>query len=218
MINDGKSNQLSDSLDMLKWTPLGSYLVTFHAKGLIFHGGNDFQECGRLPHMGVRAVEFSSNERYAITWNGQSGLTNREAVCVWEVQSNQLLRKFPFTEAQWPSFAFSADEQFLASKGTNGIGMYVNMMMIAMMIIAMMMMMMISFSLPTMQMVQKSCFGISNIKDFKWSPKGSVLAYLIPENNGKPATVVLLDVMTDRRVQSASFTNVEDVCSDDDCQ
>ena len=68
-----------------------------------------------------------------------------------------------------------------------------------------------SFALPSMQMVQKSCLGVSNIKDFKWSPKGSVLAYIIPELNGKPATVVLLDVSTDRRVQSVSFTNVEEV-------
>jgi len=125
MMNDGKSNHLSESLDNVKWTPLGSYLVTFHAKGVIFHGGDDFQECGRLAHTGVQVADFSANERYAVTWNGQSGLSNRDAVCVWEVLSNQLLRKFPFTESQWPSFAFSADEQFLASKGSNGIGMYV---------------------------------------------------------------------------------------------
>ena len=123
MVNDGTSNHLSESLDNVKWTPLGSYLVTFHAKGVIFHGGDDFQECGRLAHTGVQVADFSANERYAVTWNGQSGMTNRDAVCAWEVLSNQLLRKFPFTESQWPSFSFSADEQFLASKGSNGIGM-----------------------------------------------------------------------------------------------
>lgn len=62
-----------------------------------------------------------------------------------------------------------------------------------------------------MQMVPKSCFGVANIKEFKWSPRDSILAYVIPEINGKPATVVLLDVLTDRRVQSVSFTNVNDV-------
>ena len=68
-----------------------------------------------------------------------------------------------------------------------------------------------SFALPSMQMVPKSCFGVSNIKGFKWSPRDSILAYVIPEISGKPATVVLLDVLTDRRVQSVSFTNVNDV-------
>ena len=51
------------------------------------------------------------------------GVTNRDAVCIWETETSQLLRKFPCTEPVWPSFAFSADERFLASKGTNGIGM-----------------------------------------------------------------------------------------------
>ena len=68
-----------------------------------------------------------------------------------------------------------------------------------------------SFALPSMQMVPKSCFGVSNIKEFKWSPRDSILAYVIPEISGKPATVGLLDVLTDRRVQSVSFTNVNDV-------
>lgn len=60
-------------------------------------------------------------------------------------------------------------------------------------------------------MVSKSCFGITSISQYAWSPSGSILAYIIPEKNGKPATVVLLDVLTDRRVQSVSFTNVENV-------
>lgn len=65
--------------------------------------------------------------------------------------------------------------------------------------------------MPQMQMVNKSCFGISSISEYAWSPVGSSLAYIIPENNGKPATVVILDIQTDRRVQSVSFTNVEKV-------
>ena len=65
--------------------------------------------------------------------------------------------------------------------------------------------------MPQMQMVNKSCFGISSISEYSWSPVGCSLAYIIPENNGKPATVVVLDIQTDRRVQSVSFTNVEKV-------
>ena len=71
-----------------------------------------------------------------------------------------------------------------------------------------------------MQMLSRACFGLPHVREFQWSPAGSVLAYVIPEIGGKPATVVLLDVSTDRRVQSVStdrrvqsvsFTNVEDV-------
>ena len=60
-------------------------------------------------------------------------------------------------------------------------------------------------------MVPKSCFGVASISSFAWSPKDAVLAYIIPEAKTKPCTVVLLDVHTDRRIQSASFTNVENV-------
>ena len=122
-VNDGKSDELSSSLDSVMWTPLGSYLVTTHHRGLILRGGDAFAQISRLPHTSVCAASFSSGERYAVTWNGQMGVSNRDAVCVWETATGQLLRKFPCTEPVWPSFAFSADEQFLASKGTNGIGM-----------------------------------------------------------------------------------------------
>ena len=61
-----------------------------------------------------------------------------------------------------------------------------------------------------MQMLSRACFGLPHVREFQWSPAGSVLAYVIPEIGGKPATVVLLDVSTDRRVQSVSFTNVEE--------
>lgn len=122
-VNNGEKDDISASLDTVRWTPLGSYLFSFHAKGVILRGGDNFVQCARFPHTGVREMDFSSQERYAVSWNGQMGVTNREAVCVWEVPSGQLLRKFPCTEPVWPSFAFSADEQFLASKGSNGIGM-----------------------------------------------------------------------------------------------
>lgn len=68
-----------------------------------------------------------------------------------------------------------------------------------------------SFELPSMQMVRRSCFGVANIREFAWSPAGSLLAYMIPETTGKPATVVVMDVARDARVQAVSFTNVEEV-------
>lgn len=195
-----EDSDLSASLDQIVWSPLGSYLATFHAKGVILHGGNEFKECGRLTHSGVRNLDFSKEERYAITWNGLIGNNNKDAVILWDVASNSVIRKFPCINPTWPSFSISADEQFLATLGSNGIGMQDRMIDIT-----------CRFTLPQAQMVTKSCFGISSISQYAWSPVGSTLAYIIPESNGKPATVVLLDVATDRRVQSVSFTNVEEV-------
>ena len=195
------NDDLSASLDTIKWSPLGTYLATFHAKGIILHGGADFRECGRLGHSNVRALDFSSQERYALTWNGEVGVSKKDAVCLWDVASNTILRKFPCINENWPSFSISADEQFLATHGNNGIGMY----------ILSFYSFISSFTLPQVQMVTKSCFGISSITEYAWSPVGSTLAYIIPETNGKPTTVVLLDIPSDRRIQSVSFTNVEQV-------
>ena len=82
---------------------------------------------------------------------------------------------------------FSADERFLATKGTNGIGMFAHFLSLSG-----------RFELPSMQMVPRSCFGVPNIREFAWSPAGSLLAYTIPETTGKPATVVVLDVARGR--------------------
>ena len=81
-VNDGKSDEISSSLDTVTWTPLGSYLVTMHGRGLILRGGDNFNQISRLPHQNVCAFSFSSGERYAVTWNGQMGVTNRDAVCI----------------------------------------------------------------------------------------------------------------------------------------
>ena len=78
-----------------------------------------FSGCGKL-----KALDFSSQERYALTWNGEVGVTKKDAVCLWDVASNTILRKFPCINENWPSFSISADEQFLATHGNNGIGMY----------------------------------------------------------------------------------------------
>lgn len=118
------NDDLSACLETIKWSPLGSYLATFHAKGVILHGCADFRECGRLGHSSVQALDFSSQERYALTWNGEVGVSKKEAVYLWDVASNTILRKFPCINEKWPSFSISADEQFLATHGNNGIGMY----------------------------------------------------------------------------------------------
>ena len=124
-------SDLSASRDSLQWSPLGSYLATFHAKGVILHGGDNFRECGRLGHNEVTTLNFSQNERYALTWNGQVGTANKDAVIVWDIPSNTSLRKFPCISKEWPSFGFSADEQFLATLGANGIGMYVSLLILS---------------------------------------------------------------------------------------
>lgn len=122
---DNTNKTLSLSEDKVMWSPLGTYFATFHSKGIILHAGPQLMECGRFSHENVRELLFSSHERYAVTWNDKSGVSFKDAICIWDVASNQILRKFPCTDRQWPSYTFSADERFLATKAINGIGMFV---------------------------------------------------------------------------------------------
>lgn len=197
LVHDGKSD-LACSKPPIEWSPLGTYVVSFHGQGIMLHGGPSFAECGRLPHKDVQRVLFSRNERYALTWNGQSGASAKDAVAVWDVATNHLLRRFACTDPHWPSFAFSANEQFLAVKGSNGIGLCVRRAGLS-----------DRFSLPDFRLQREACFGVPAIADFAWAPTGAVLSYVIPETKSKPATVVLLDVAQHRMLQSVSLNNVE---------
>jgi translation initiation factor 3 subunit B len=193
------SSGISDSLDSFTWSPNGSYFATFHGRGIILHGGPDFHEVVRLMHVNVKSILFSRNERYALTWDGNLGTDHKDAVCLWEVPAGQLLRKFPCSRS-FETFAFSADERFIAVQGANGIGMWgFHRSFID------------RFTLPGVEFAAKSCFGVPNILNFVWSPVGNALAYFVPETAGKPATVVILDILMDRRIHAVTLTNVESV-------
>ena len=151
LVHDGKSD-LACSKPPIEWSPLGTYVVSFHGQGIMLHGGPSFAECGRLPHKDVQRVLFSRNERYALTWNGQSGASAKDAVAVWDVATNHLLRRFACTDPHWPSFAFSANEQFLAVKGSNGIGLCVRRAGLS-----------DRFSLPDFRLQREACFGVPAI-------------------------------------------------------
>ena len=48
----------------VKWSPRGTYLATFHAKGIALWGGDNFGQITRFSHAGVQLIEFSPCERY----------------------------------------------------------------------------------------------------------------------------------------------------------
>jgi translation initiation factor 3 subunit B len=40
----------------IKWSPLGSYLATFHSKGIAIWGGDDFHRIAKFSHPGVQVL------------------------------------------------------------------------------------------------------------------------------------------------------------------
>ena len=57
LVHDGKSD-LSCSQPPIEWSPLGTYVVTYHGQGIMLHSGSSFTECGRFPHKDVQRVLF----------------------------------------------------------------------------------------------------------------------------------------------------------------
>jgi translation initiation factor 3 subunit B len=52
----------------VKWSPKGTYLATFHTRGILLWGGDQFKECGRFMHENVQEIQFSPCERYISTY------------------------------------------------------------------------------------------------------------------------------------------------------
>ena len=47
----------------VQWSPHGTYLATFHQKGIAVWGGSDFRRLQRFNHSGVQLIDFSPCER-----------------------------------------------------------------------------------------------------------------------------------------------------------
>ena len=46
-----------------QWSPLGSYLISFHSQGVALWGTEDFKRLGRFTHPGVQLADCSPCER-----------------------------------------------------------------------------------------------------------------------------------------------------------
>lgn len=47
----------------VRWSPKGTYLATFHQRGIALWGGEKFKQIQRFSHQGVQLIDFSPCER-----------------------------------------------------------------------------------------------------------------------------------------------------------
>lgn len=47
----------------VRWSPKGTYLATFHPRGIALWGGENFKQIQRFSHQGVSLIDFSPCER-----------------------------------------------------------------------------------------------------------------------------------------------------------
>lgn len=175
----------------VKWSPNGTFFVTFHPQGVVLWGGVSFEKVCRFEHRKVVEAQFSPNEQYVITWDGQVNTeSNKDArpIVVWDRRSGKQLKAFPYRRHEhgdWPCFKFSHDDKYFARQEPDLIKIYES---------------------DTCKLLDKRSLRAAGVKEFSWSPTGydtknggttpagtPVLAYWSPEveEDSTPASIRL---------------------------
>jgi translation initiation factor 3 subunit B len=165
----------------VQWSPKGTYLVTFHQRGIILWGGPEWTKIKRIRCEGANLVDFSPNERYIVVFS--SSLAEMDAngkgndpqgLSVWDVRTGEKKRGFIRKNKNWPAFKWSHDDKYF-SRLSNGL----------------------------IFVFETDTFGLVNKKPLKlhgpafehcWSPSDPYLSAFVPEHKNIPARVSLLHV------------------------
>ncbi|KAJ2441591.1 Translation initiation factor 3 subunit b, partial [Coemansia sp. RSA 2424] len=212
----------------VQWSPLGSYMCTFHRQGLALWGGASMKKLMRFVHLGVRVADFSPSERYLVTLSSEP--INVDAVnqllgegnehhnpytsddeghttCVWDAYTGRLLRSFPPvktedgkpTRSSWSQFKWSPSERYLA-RMTPETSLSI-------------------YDVQTMGLVDRKPMKVPGIQDFAWCPhtivdsrtnqaKPEMIAFWTPEDGNLPARVSLISVPSKTLVRTKNLFNV----------
>ncbi|KAG0223885.1 Translation initiation factor 3 subunit b [Actinomortierella wolfii] len=210
----------------VQWSPLGTYLTTFHQQGVALWGGESWNKIIRFVHPGVKLVDYSPSERYLVTWSNEPIVVPEEnyhgpfgpedegnQIAIWDVKSGALLRTFPSLApstpnarptVSWPVFKWAPSERYFA-RLTPGTQISV-------------------YEAPSMGLLNKKSIKIDGVVDFEWAPmsdadresakngkpKDDMLAYWTPEANNQPARVTLLSIPNQQIVRTKNLFNVAD--------
>jgi len=176
---------------MCAWSPKGSYLTTFHAKGIALWGREKFEQCQKFVHPGVQFIDFAPNEKYVVTFSPTADNHGDEpkAIIIFEVRTGIKKRAFHSEQRNmmWPILKWSHDDKYFARSGKDQLSVYDT----------------TSFGL-----VDKRSIKVDGIKEFSWSPTDNTVAYWIAENNEVPAKVALMSLPNKEEIRFKNLFNV----------
>merc|ERR1719369_2779965 len=197
------SNAIPDSIEIqsrdrwtetyCKWSPLGTYLATFHARGIALWGGEDFHQVSKFSHQGVQFIEFSPCEKYLVTFSPTADPKSEEpiAVVIWDSRTGAKKRAFHSENPPvWPIFKWSCDDQYFARMTQDGT--------------------LSIYATPQCGLLDKKSIKVAGMKDFSWSPKENILAYWVAEDKDVPARVMLLEIPSRKELRVKNLFNVAD--------
>lgn len=177
----------------VKWSPMGTYLVTFHSKGIVLWGGQDFHKVQRFSHNGVQFIDFSPCERYLVTFAPNASPRSEEpsAIIVWETRTGLKKRAFNADGPPiWPIFKWSHDDKYFARMSAEST--------------------LSIYETPGFGLLDKKSIKVAGMKDFAWSPSENILSYWVAEDKDVPARVTLIEVPSRNEVRVKNLFNVAD--------
>jgi len=178
----------------VRWSPLGTYLATFHTRGIALWGGENFTQISKFAHPGVQFIEFSPNEKYMVTFSPNTSNTESDdpsAIIIWDSLTGAKKRAFHSEfPIMWPVFKWSSDDRFFA-RVTEETNLSV-------------------YETPSFGLLDKKSIKVEGLKGFSWSPKDPILAYWVAEDKDVPARVCLLEIPSRNELRVKNLFNVAD--------
>ncbi|GMN54331.1 hypothetical protein TIFTF001_023453 [Ficus carica] len=192
----------------VQWSPLGTYLATFHRQGAAIWGGaSTFNQLMRYAHPQVSLIDFSPGEKYLVTCSCHETSNpldaNKVVVNIFNVRAGKMMRNFKGTTNDfltglgdlplWPAFKWGGgkDDKYFARMGKNLISVY---------------------ETETFSLIDKKSIKVENVADFSWSPTEPILALFVPELGGgnQPARVSLVQIPGKEELRQKNLFNVSD--------
>jgi len=184
----------------VKWSPMGSYLATFHPRGIAVWGGQDFNQIAKFEHPGVQFIDFSPCENYMVTFsppNNRHAATatgpdgEPTAISIWETRTGVKKRSFHADMPHvWPIFKWSHNDKFFARMSKDG----------ALQI----------YETPSFRLLDNKSVKVKGMRDFSWSPSENILSYWVAEDENVPARVVLMQLPSRNEVRVKNLFSVAD--------
>ncbi|KAF7495017.1 Eukaryotic translation initiation factor 3 subunit B [Sarcoptes scabiei] len=178
---------------LVHWSPLGTYMATFHNQGIALWGGPNFKKLFKFAQEGIIFIDFSPCEKYLVTLSQPMMLTNpEEAIVVWDIRMQTVKRTFYADESQslsWPIFKWSHDDKYFGRIYNDSLCVY---------------------ETETFSLLDKKSMKIPGIKNFAWSPSENILAFWVAEEQNVPARVLLIDIPMKNELRTKTIFNVSD--------
>ncbi|KAF7265760.1 hypothetical protein GWI33_020840 [Rhynchophorus ferrugineus] len=175
----------------IRWSPLGTFLATFHKLGIALWAGPNFTQYKKFAHPNVQYIDFSPCEKYLVTYSPQGDPNNPEKrLIIWDIRTGQEKRSFdPDGPSAWPIFRWSHDDKYFGKIGNDILSIY---------------------ETPSFGLLDKKSIKISGIRDFNWSPTDNVVAYWVAETKDVPASVTLLELPSRNEIRKKNLFMVAD--------